>query len=49
MGVPSKIQCSQAMAELLVCAGKGHWVKLCKDDVVAKGTLFEKCQKYHLE
>jgi len=36
-GVPGKIQCSQVTADLLVRAGKGHWVKPREDDVLAKG------------
>jgi len=36
-GVPGKIQCSQGTADLLVRAGKGHWVRPREDDVLAKG------------
>jgi len=36
-GIPRKIQCSQATADLLIAAGKEHWLTKREDNVVAKG------------
>lgn len=36
-GVPSKIQCSQKTADLLIAAGKRHWLEKRPDLVEAKG------------
>jgi hypothetical protein len=37
LGARNKIQVSQSTADLLVAAGKGHWIKPRKDAVTAKG------------
>ena len=36
-GIPNKIQISQQTADILISAGKGHWVKPREDAVRAKG------------
>ena len=36
-GSKNRIQCSQATADLLIAAGKKHWVKAREDAVEAKG------------
>jgi hypothetical protein len=36
-GSPSKIQCTQKTADLLIAAGKGHWLEKRPDLVEAKG------------
>ena len=36
-GTPNQIHCSQEFAELLMNAGKGHWLEKRDDTVVAKG------------
>jgi hypothetical protein len=36
-GLPNRIQISQATANLLIDASKGHWVKPREELVIAKG------------
>lgn len=36
-GIASKIQCSNATAQLLTIAGKDHWLERREDSIVAKG------------
>lgn len=36
-GMPTKIQLSQETTDLLLAAGKGHWVTQREDKVIAKG------------
>jgi hypothetical protein len=37
LGERNKIQCSQATGDLIVAAGKGHWLKARQGGVTAKG------------
>jgi hypothetical protein len=46
-GCPSKIQCSQKTADLLIAAGKQHWLEKRPDLVEAKGK--GKLQTYWIE
>jgi hypothetical protein len=46
-GCPSKIQCSQKTADLLIAAGKQHWLEKRHDLVEAKGK--GKLQTYWIE
>ena len=38
-GIPNRIHVSEATADLLIAAGKGHWVQTREDMIEAKGKV----------